>query len=550
MPDTDQSPDESPLNPEEAPDEDFGEGEESPEERSEDSAEVTGWDLVPEDVKEDLAGEPPPTMEELGLTPPEPAHDAPPPAEGEAESPPPGPPPVEEDFPGFDERDEGTAPDDEGEEEEEEPEPIPTPLGDIEVHHPSMGLLLLVVAAVYGLIVLFQLVLYGGNATSFLQVGEKRFAPAVTERGEAALLPHPGSTNYTRDSFPAGTVVYNDEGYDGAIYFLVAKDPFVVHRGSDSTDLNVFRWTGKALSNYRRVAYSALIYALGLDNERLFPWAMLAINFLAVLVATWATAAVLKRHHIDIYLAGTLGLSAGMLFGFYYLTPVPMAVALVALMALAHDRGFELAGAFAAALAALSWEMTLVVTVPIALHSLFTRRYGRWFLMTASVLPLVGANFFFASRLGVSPWVGETGMIRLPLTGMFSGLVESFHVAEGITAVNLVRGAAVIPAMLFVAIVCVLGLWKFLQAGGPYSLALFFAAFVTISGYPDWWATFANAARVNTFLFLLVLLAYVEHRDRHTRHPLALGLVLTLMALARIVAYASKDHYFLENFVN
>jgi hypothetical protein len=267
---------------------------------------------------------------------------------------------------------------------------------------------------------------------------------------------------------------------------------------------------------------------------------MIAVNLASVIVATWATAALLRRHGLDVYLAATVGLSAGVLFGFYYMTPVPMAVALVALMALAHDRGLEVVGAMAAAGAALTWETSLVGTGPIALHSLLSRRYSRAVLLGLSAVPLVAAHFYFAHALQRPFWFGEASMIGPPLVGLAEGLKEVFHVGRGEGLMALVRGSAVVPAMLFVLIVCIMGLVKFLKGGGEWTLALFFAAFVTLSGYLGWWDTFANAARINALLFLLVLLAYVEHRGRVTRHPLALGIMLTLMALAKIAIDASK----------
>jgi len=470
------------------------------------------WDLVPDDLKRDLAGESPPTSEELGT-----------------ES------PVEPDEQGFDPTDLATA-------DTRPPEgDRPGPTTARPASHGSMLLVLCAVAGVYALIVVCQLILYRGNPTSFLQVGDRRVGPIVATIDEARNLPESGSTHYSLASFTSRTIVYtDDEGYDGALYFLVAIDPFMRRGENDAFDLNIFRGTGKSLSNYRRVGYTGLVYALSTGSKTCIPWAMIAVNLLSVIAATWATAALLRRHRIDIYLAATVGLSAGMLFGFYYMTPVPMAVALVAVMALAYDRGLDVVAAMAAAGAALAWEMSLVVTVPIALHSLLSGRYSRAVLLGLSAVPLVAAHFYFAHALQRPFWFGEASMIGPPLWGLAKGLRAIFHVGRGEGLMALVRGSAVVPAMLFVLIVCIMGLVKFLRGGGAWTLALFFAAFVTLSGYQDWWATFANAARVNALLFLLVLLAYVEHRGRATRHPLALGIMLTLLALAKIAIDAYK----------
>jgi hypothetical protein len=209
-------------------------------------------------------------------------------------------------------------------------------------------------------------------------------------------------------------------------------------------------------------------------------------------------------------------------------------------MALALDRGLDLVAAVAAAGAALAWEMSLVVTVPVAFHALVGRKYLRAGLLVLSAAPLVAAHFYFARLLHTPFGFGEASMLGPPLAGLAASLGELIHTGRTEGLLSLARGAAVLPAMLFVGIVCVMALINFVKGGGPWTLALFFAAFVTLSGYQDWWATFANAARVNAFLFLLVILAYVEHRGRATRHPLALGILLTLMALAKIAVDADK----------
>jgi hypothetical protein len=162
-------------------------------------------------------------------------------------------------------------------------------------------------------------------------------------------------------------------GYDGQYYFAVAADPAHAHDYIG----------GNAGYVYARVFYPAVSRAASLGSVEALPYAMLAINLVAVAAGTLAVAVWLRRRGAPAWPAALFGLYPGLIFTVFRDLTEPLAFGLVACAVLAYDdrrprRLFVSAALFA--LAALTRETVVPFAVAAAAALVVADRAGteRW----------------------------------------------------------------------------------------------------------------------------------------------------------------------------
>jgi hypothetical protein len=145
-------------------------------------------------------------------------------------------------------------------------------------------------------------------------------------------------------------------GYDGQFYYALAADPVNAR----------YYMPGRAGYVYSRVFYPATARAVSLGSADAIPYAMLAINLVAIGAGTFAVALWLRARGAPAWPAALFGLYPGMIFSALRDLTEPLAFALAAFAVLAYDErrtGRLVASASLFALAALTRE----TVVPFAL---------------------------------------------------------------------------------------------------------------------------------------------------------------------------------------
>lgn len=145
-------------------------------------------------------------------------------------------------------------------------------------------------------------------------------------------------------------------GYDGQFYYALAADPVNAR----------YYMPGRAGYVYSRVLYPATARAVSLGSADAIPYAMLAINLVALGAGTFAVALWLRARGAPAWPAVLFGLYPGMIFSALRDLTEPLAFALVAFAVLAYDdrrTGRLVASASLFGLAALTRE----TVVPFAL---------------------------------------------------------------------------------------------------------------------------------------------------------------------------------------
>lgn len=116
-------------------------------------------------------------------------------------------------------------------------------------------------------------------------------------------------------------------GYDGQYYYALAVDPFHAR----------YYMPGSAGYVYSRVLYPATARAVTLGSAHAIPYALLAINLLAIGAGTLAVGLWLRARGAPAWPAALFGLYPGMIFSAFRDLTEPLAFALTALAVLAFD---------------------------------------------------------------------------------------------------------------------------------------------------------------------------------------------------------------------
>jgi hypothetical protein len=210
----------------------------------------------------------------------------------------------------------------------------------------------------------------------------------------------------------------SQEGYDGQYYFAVAADP-----------ANAASYIGgNSGIVYSRVLYPAAARAAAAGSVETIPYAMLAINLIAVCLGSAALALWLRRVGAPEWPAAVFGLFPGVVFTVIRDLTEPLAFGLVAAGLLALDARRPVRVALACAIFALAL-LTRETIAPFALAAAaavaFTGdRHRRWLrgaaFLVGSFGPLVAWRAIVTAHLGQSTQeLGGSGW-GVPFHGIFS----------------------------------------------------------------------------------------------------------------------------------
>jgi hypothetical protein len=317
---------------------------------------------------------------------------------------------------------------------------------------------------------------------------------------------------------PAGTT----EGYDGQFAYYIARDPA---GAPDCLDIPAYRM--------QRILLPLLVRVLSLGRAALIPWALVAVNLVALAGGTALLADLLAAEGVNRWYTLVYGLFAGVFMAVRLSTPEPLAygLALAAIRAVQRDRTGT--AVILLALAVFAKETTLPVAAGVVLS--FALRH-RWRAALGTALAVGG--LFGAWQIALWSWLGRpgigaggagaTGFDLIPFGGVWRIAADS-----GLL-VFAVLGLVIIPAAVLPA---VWGLWRTLRdvragrAGLVACLLLANAAvfpFLPFSTYREFLGLLRNLPGL-----VLTLLLYTAHlrATRGEQRPLRYSTLWVVLLL-------------------
>jgi hypothetical protein len=292
-------------------------------------------------------------------------------------------------------------------------------------------------------------------------------------------------------------------GYDGQTIYFIALDPLQARHYLDSPSYR-----------YSRILYPLLARSIAFGYQDLIPFALVLINFVALIVSGWLLASMLSHNH---WYALLFTLYVGQMYSFTRDLTEPLAYALVlgAIYLLRRERFRTAAVLFG--LAILTRETAAI----------FPLVYGAWFWkerQRATAVWMLAALVPAALWQGVLYWwLGEIAYVAVPaLTVMPLGGIIALFPLDGIESLTLLLVA--VPAMLMT------GAAVAMLARGSFSAEALlllvngwcFAIHASGSSLADLQA----ASRVMTPVVLAAMLALPVFASRITQTPFRFSAVL------------------------
>jgi hypothetical protein len=372
----------------------------------------------------------------------------------------------------------------------------------------SPGVIAFVVAL--GVVVARLVLLAGRDVTGFMLVGNQFTDPA---------------------RLPAKVHVFPYSGYDGQFYYRMALDPANLHR-------TAFGITMDYPYRFVRIGYSALAWVISAGQHSFVPFALVAINIVALGVLGLLGGMLAResgRHAMwGLLLAGFFGLITGLSRD---LTEPLGAVCLLAGI-LAYRRRHPLLAATAFAYGCLTRETVLVAPVALAIVRLvqMARRRAR---PSADDLAWLIPGAVFAvwevvlkAATGAFPILSDGGKnAGVPLLAPVRAAVHNFvHPAAPIYAAP---GAVIIwdVEIIVLAVFALAALWSLRATTAPVYERVAFLLYLVemVSLAPTNWDGYADLRSfVEVYLLAVIILLATPRRRLAVFAALAAPLVLTV----------------------
>lgn len=231
------------------------------------------------------------------------------------------------------------------------------------------------------------------------------------------------------------------EGYDGQFVYFIARDAatadFLIAQGGD---FPAYR--------YQRVLLPALGGVFSLGETGWIPYALLAVNLIALAAGTAVIETMLVSQGVSRWYVVGWTISLAGLGTVRLSLPEPLAYALAAgAIMLALDQRY-IPSAILIAMAALAKETTLVFGASIGIYLLLQRRWQDAIIFgVIGLLPFALWQGFLLDRFGElgvgSGGAGTTGFTPIPFGGVIAIVIEAARVVfEGISDgdVSVVNG--------------------------------------------------------------------------------------------------------------
>jgi hypothetical protein len=231
------------------------------------------------------------------------------------------------------------------------------------------------------------------------------------------------------------------DGYDGQFFYFIALDP-----------TGAAPYLGSPSYRYSRIGYPLVARAAALGNREHVRGALVAVNGLAIAVATFFAGLIFVRWRMSAWWSVLIATYPGlMLVAFTRDTSEPLAyaLALAGLWLLVRAEPVSnlvaLASGLVFAAAALTRETTLLMALPAAIAIARRHRTPALILATTAALPYLAWKTFLTLHFGSS---GTGGIVTslLPLNGVLS--VRPWNADEWLVVLSVM-----LPVLVWIVLV-------------------------------------------------------------------------------------------------
>lgn len=211
-----------------------------------------------------------------------------------------------------------------------------------------------------------------------------------------SIAPDNASYEFIMTELP-DAYVFEGNGFDGMVFYTIARHPFDVHRTAENLDIPTYR--------LRRILFPAVAKAMVPSGGVGLVYAFAALSLIGIGLGGWALS---RFPHAPPWLPITMVVNAGTICALWTSTADALAAGLtLACFAAAFSRRFT-AAIILLALAGLTREMSLVAVLALATWPGLTPRRRIAHLVIPGI-PVVAWSVYVAVALGDSMFAQPTG---------------------------------------------------------------------------------------------------------------------------------------------
>lgn len=332
---------------------------------------------------------------------------------------------------------------------------------------------------------------------------------------------------------PPGLVLYRDGGYDGMLYYQVARELPALSRGEELSLDSPYR--------FQRILLPLLSYGLAFGDDARIPAAMLAVNAAAILGTLAAIIAATKRVSVHA-LASVLNPAA--LVGMLYMLTEPLSMFFLALFFArwtSNGRRIDGWGVGALLLSLFARETTLFAIGLLMVWYAWRRQWRPVFLLAIPLACFAAWQGILAVAAGAVPLETGGNMVGFPFSGPFMAIRWAFE-DEGLRRAYRLTSLGLLAFVLGVAWVLASDARRAFRERDPSWLVLAGLTAVLFCMHAHIWGVITSIGRVVAPFYPAYAL-YASSRD--TRFLRLLSLFLALLSVAAAVGVAAIRHPFI-----
>lgn len=332
-----------------------------------------------------------------------------------------------------------------------------------------------------------------------------------------------------RHDVPSGLVLYEDAGYDGMLYYQIARDLPALFTGGQTSFDSPYR--------FQRILLPGIVWLFTVGHAGAFPMAFFIVNMLA----TVGTLVVMLRVTDGKPLHALAAVfTPAMFVGVLYTLTEPLSTFFVAVFLLLWQRSgrtVTLGGILALTLSLFARETTIFLIAPLFLWYLWKRQWRQAFLLLLPLVLLFAWQAFLVTRFGDVPLERSAGALStIPFHGpvyVLLSLLQGWNINR-LSSFGL---------LLFVLPLCVAvgrdwwhAKWNvdgtaFLLAGLCFAMLMMDAESI--------WGAITSIGRVVTPVYPVYAL-YAAQRDTWVERTLSV--ILITVSLVAAVGIAAAVH--------
>jgi hypothetical protein len=347
--------------------------------------------------------------------------------------------------------------------------------------------------------------------------------------GNISALLHMDARFGEQHSVPEGLVLYKDAGYDGMLYYQVARDIPALLSGEKPSLDSPYR--------FQRILLPLFSYVLALGDARALPFTLLFANIAAAVGAIALMSSITRTLNLH-----TLAVVANpaVLVGILFSLTEPLSLFFVVLFFWFWERNDQKLNVFsigALSLSLFARETTVVLIGLLILWFLWRKQWQEMLIISIPLIIFALWQIFLVIHLGSLAFQADGNIVGVPLSGPLALIEWSFQ--------NLnVHRLSALSLLLFLLLLCLsLALeWRRKRCSiGVYSFLLSGLILAMFSMDAHIWGVITSIGRVVAPVYPVYAL-YASAQD--TWKEQFLSIVLISISVVTALGIANIQHPF------